>query len=203
MHSAATPESPYTDETPVHPDDAANFVEGVSFATKDAVYQAEMECIQAAVVGLYASILDGTLTARDLCQNGVLQDIHEACYGPIWKWAGQIRTRELSLGVAPESIRERLAAEVGNFEWWVNSGKDPHWIAMNVHHRTVFIHPFVDGNGRVTRIYADALLLALTKTDVFDWVKTPEYFAGLREADRTMDASSLVQLIGVNKVEFG
>jgi fido (protein-threonine AMPylation protein) len=73
----------------------------------------------------------------------------------------------------------------------------PEFVAMSAHHHLVKIHPFVDGNGRVTRLYADALLLSLTGDRIFDWTDDPMYFDALRRADSSMDPSELLSLIPV------
>ena len=73
---------------------------------------------------------------------------------------------------------------------------------MNAHHRLVFLHPFTDGNGRVTRLFADALLFALTDgTRVFDWIEdVPTYLQALRAADLSMSPQALLAVIGVREV---
>ena len=62
---------------------------------------------------------------------------------------------------------------------------------MRLHHRLVLIHPFVNGNGRCTRLLADVIMKRL-KAEPLSWgaaslVETGEaraaYVAALREAD--------------------
>lgn len=190
-----TPESPYVN-TPVSPEDEDAFVDGVQFATKAELYAAEEESIASYSAALFETILSGEVTTEDLVQFGMPQDIHFGCYGDIWQWAGRIRTVGLNLGSDPAYIRNDLMNELGNVRYWVdNKIGSAEWIAINSHHRMVKIHPFVDGNGRATRLYADAVLLSLTGDTVFKWSVNPAYFSGLREADLTMDAAPLLALI--------
>lgn len=192
--------TPVYDKTPVAPEDAMAFVEGVSFATKQDVYQAEAEGILSIESQMMDAIADGRIAALDLCDYQTLFDLHRACYSAVWAWAGKVRDREVSIGVPPELIRQRLPEELGTIAYWVENGKDPFWTAMAAHHRLVMIHPFVDGNDRVTRLFADLLLFSLTSQYTFDWgpaIGSPEYFGALREADRTMSPDALLEIVGL------
>lgn len=52
-----------------------------------------------------------------------------------------------------------------------NEAALPERIAMNTHHRLEYLNPFTVGDGRVTVLLADTLLLALTDgTRVFDCI---------------------------------
>lgn len=197
------PESPYPLGTPVDPDDAVAFVPGVSFATKDEVYQSEAAAIATASEELFLAIAEGDLGYADLIRPGALEDIHRACFGAIWLWAGALRDNELSIGVEPASLRERLPEELGTLGWQIdNKAMTSEWIAMNAHHRLVYLHPFKDGNGRITRLFADLLLFGLTKrTLVFDWIEDSEVYGNaLRQADITMDPAPLLAVIPVRAV---
>lgn len=200
---ADTP-SPYDGETPVSPDDAAAFVDGVAFETLDDVYQAEAQAIAEVREELYEAIADGQLTTRELTDRYTLEKIHEQANAGIWSWAGRIRTSEVSIGAAPENIRDQLYGELDNLRWQTEHpevhGLTPEAVAMAAHHHLVKIHPFVDGNGRITRLFADLLLFALTGDRVFDWPDGPEYFAALRRADASMNPVELVELVGIERL---
>lgn len=76
---------------------------------------------------------------------------------------GQMRSRIVAVGrhVAPEA--EDLPAFMGRFEEAYDSGRltKPRQViaAAAAHHRFLWIHPFLDGNGRVARLMSHALLL--------------------------------------------
>lgn len=80
---------------------------------------------------------------------------------------GEIRRREVSVGrhIAPaaagiESFVERWAAVYGG----VRRGEAALVALAAAHHRLGWIHPFVDGNGRVMRLHSHTLLSALGYT---------------------------------------
>jgi fido (protein-threonine AMPylation protein) len=70
-----------------------------------------------------------------------------------------------------------------------------------VHAETVRIHPFIDGNGRTTRLLADLAFLAAQgdeSVESYDWaVDKDRYIALLREYDRTRDPRPLATFIPV------
>lgn len=84
---------------------------------------------------------------------------------------GEFRTREVSVGrhLAPkaetlERFLDRYAQVYGRRLTWAKKGGvsrlDGMIAAFAAHHRLTWIHPFVDGNGRVARIALDAMLRA-------------------------------------------
>jgi fido (protein-threonine AMPylation protein) len=182
-------------------EDAADFVDGVSFDSKAAVYLAEAQALADTRSDLYAAISERLLSAEDLTSPYALEDIHLSCYGSVWKWAGRLRDREVSIGSAPENIRESLYGELQTLNWQVENldsiDLPPEYVAMCAHHHLVKIHPFVDGNGRATRLFADVLLLATTGNRIFEWTDSPEYFAALRRADQSMNPEELLAIAGV------
>jgi len=61
-----------------------------------------------------------------------------------------------------------------------------------MHHRLVFIHPFPNGNGRLSRFYADLVLTRHFKQNPLTWgggqlgnedAQRQQYFEALRAAD--------------------
>lgn len=79
---------------------------------------------------------------------------------------------------------------------------------LRLHHRTVQIHPFVNGNGRHARLMADELMTALgLGTDSFSWGRHLEleigqlrraYLAALRRMDRDRDDTGALIAFALN-----
>ncbi len=87
------------------------------------------------------------------------------CGSKIWR-VNKLRTRDvrvgnhvaISAGALPRFL-ERFAKVYGNL------GKADGIISLAAaHHRLLWMHPFVDGNGRVTRLMSHAMLLDLLDT---------------------------------------
>jgi cell filamentation protein len=94
-----------------------------------------------------------------------LQQIHRALFGGLYDFAGEIRVKNISKGgfrfVNSLYLKEALAAiekmPESTFEEIVAK-----YIEMNI------AHPFMEGNGRATRIWLD-LILKKNLAKVVDW----------------------------------
>jgi Fic-DOC domain mobile mystery protein B len=140
---------------------------------------------------------------KDLLTADFLKRLHRKMFGATWKWAGQWRTSEKNIGIAPEQIpvavRELLqdvAAQVDGHSYPIRE------VAARLHHRLVQIHPFPNGNGRLARTYAD-LLLSSQGEERFRWGDgdlvahgdvRERYIAALRAAD-ARDYGPLLQFL--------
>ncbi|MBK7249654.1 MAG: Fic family protein [Gammaproteobacteria bacterium] len=76
---------------------------------------------------------------------------------------GQLRTRTVAVGRHVAPAPEDLPAFMGRFEQAYDATRltKPRQViaAAAAHHRFLWIHPFLDGNGRVARLMSHALLL--------------------------------------------
>jgi len=133
---------------------------------------------------------------RSLLTEPFVRDLHRRMFQDVWRWAGQYRSSDKSIGVAKEHIREEVQKLVADVAYWIEHDTYP-WIelAARFHHRLVKVHPFANGNGRHSRLLTDLLLEAHGKA-AFSWgaslvtgldasgAARSEYIAALREADR-------------------
>ncbi|MDQ3172624.1 MAG: Fic family protein, partial [Acidobacteriota bacterium] len=109
---------------------------------------------------------------------GLLSWIHERLYSRLperlrwvtgdndqkeWVEAGVVRNRSVAVGVhippkaeALDSWLERFAS---NYDPAKQHGVGPLIALAAGHHRLMWIHPFLDGNGRVARLFTDAYFL--------------------------------------------
>ena len=113
-------------------------------------------------------------------------------FGNIWKWAGTFRKSEKNIGVAPYQIQPKLKILLEDVKFWLNNHTYPDLeIALRFHHRLVQIHPFPNGNGRLSRIMAD-LIMKQTGHNPISWGndltgKTElrkNYISALQQADK-------------------
>lgn len=96
-----------------------------------------------------------------------LQQIHAYLFGGLYNYAGQIRQKNISKGgfqfavssFLADTLKQIEAMPEGTFDDIVNK-----YIEMNI------AHPFMDGNGRSTRIWLDMMLKLRLKKCV-DWSK--------------------------------
>jgi Fic-DOC domain mobile mystery protein B len=84
--------------------------------------------------------------------------VHQQMFGDVWHWAGQVRAIDLNMGVEWKLIPERLGGFALDIEAWQISDDLALEQAVRIHHRTVQIHPFQNGNGRWARLLANIWL---------------------------------------------
>ena len=96
-----------------------------------------------------------------------LAEIHKYLFGPIYGFAGQIRTVNISKGNFRFAPIMYLEAALENIEKMPQSTYDEiieKYVEMNV------AHPFREGNGRSTRIWLD-LIFKTELHKIVDWSK--------------------------------
>jgi len=118
--------------------------------------------------------------------------LHRQMFGDVWRWAGHKRTTELNLGVPPHRIDVDLKNLMDDLAYWRDKGEmDTLEQVARLHHRAVFIHPFLNGNGRWSRLLAN-IFLKQSVDKVTIWpeetvghasVIRAEYLAAVRAAD--------------------
>ena len=129
---------------------------------------------------------------KDIYSDVFLRNLHKKMFGEVWKWAGIYRTTERNIGVAPYQIPIKVMQLFDDVKFWIKNGTYVnHEIAVRFHHRLVQIHPFPNGNGRVSRLMADLILQKLEGTSLY-WGDTnlvnvsevrSKYIDALRKAD--------------------
>lgn len=156
----------------------------------------------------WANLLDFNVPMRDLLDDHFVRDLHRRLYAPVWEWGGRQRSRETNIGVAPEhiAVETRNALDDLNYQWAHRTGIDARRLGIATHAALVRIHPFVDGNGRVTRLMADLVYLAgqpgWEPIHAYDWeVDRTTYIRLLREYDLTRDSSALAEFVPVINLE--
>ena len=127
-------------------------------------------------------------------QEAWLRRLHREMFGESWRWAGQYRTSDKSIGADWRQIRMQVPALLADIAYQVEhrvASVDE--IAVRFHHRLVSIHPFPNGNGRHARLIADVLIEQLGAPR-FSWGGSSsfvdasalrrQYIAALQRADR-------------------
>ncbi len=118
--------------------------------------------------------------------------LHRRMFDQTWRWAGQLRRTDKNIGVHWPTIRVALRDQLENAHFLLaHEVYSADEIAARVHHAIVVVHPFPNGNGRWSRLAADALLHG-QRRPLFSWGAADlsragnartAYLHALREAD--------------------
>lgn len=174
-------------QTPLDPDEKAGLIP-THLETQGQLNDWEQQNILVATKWLKRAKIPDVLT------EGFCRDLHRKMFDKTWKWAGKFRTSDKNIGCDWTAVSVKLNQLFGNVKYWVeNKTFPPDEIAARFHRDLVWIHPFPNGNGRHSRMMADALLKQLGQKP-FSWggggnlVRANElrarYLAALRAADK-------------------
>jgi Fic-DOC domain mobile mystery protein B len=98
-----------------------------------------------------------------------LVELHRRMFSETWRWAGTFRRSDKNLGVHWPTIRITLHERLQDVQhWMVSQSYTEDEAAVRFHHAVVLVHPFPNGNGRWSRLAADALLHAQQQPP-FSW----------------------------------
>ena len=134
-------------------------------------------------IGLLASLEPGSVKC--------LQQIHAYLFGGLYDFAGQIRDKNISKGGFQFANAYYFSTILPNIENMPETTFDEiinKYVEMNV------AHPFMEGNGRSTRIWLD-LMLKRTLKKCIDWSKVNKnaYLEAMRKS--VTDSSDLKALL--------
>jgi Fic-DOC domain mobile mystery protein B len=128
--------------------------------------------------------------------------LHREMFGEVWRWAGQPRRTELNLGAPFHDIDVALQNLLDDLVAWRQYKTYPLIEqAVRFHHRAVHVHPFLNGNGRWSRLLAN-ILLKQERAQPTIWpeetigtasVIRADYLAAIRAADNH-DFDPLIEL---------
>lgn len=174
-------------QTPLTPDEKEGLIPAF-IETKGALNDWEQENILQAAKWLR------TTKSPVVLSEGFCRELHRRMFNKTWTWAGKFRQSDKNIGYDWTLIAVSLHQLLGNVQYWVeNETFPPDELAARFHHSLVWIHPFPNGNGRHSRMMADALLKQLGQR-AFSWgaganlVSANEvraqYLAALRAADK-------------------
>jgi Fic-DOC domain mobile mystery protein B len=129
---------------------------------------------------------------RDVLDRDFLRELHRRMFCDVWRWAGQHRTTARNIGVDPYRIATDVQQAIDDARYWAEHATyPPDEIAVRFSHRLVAIHPFPNGNGRLSRLVGDSLALQLGRP-LFSWGRAnlvsagetrTRYIEALRAAD--------------------
>ena len=115
----------------------------------------------------YTFMESNLIADKDVGTTKALQQIHAYIFGGLYDFAGKIRTKTISKGNTMFCLAEYLHQNLKTIEQMPESTFDEivdKYVEMNV------AHPFMEGNGRSTRIWLDLIFKKRLKMCV-DWSK--------------------------------
>jgi Fic-DOC domain mobile mystery protein B len=137
---------------------------------------------------------------RDILDRNFLSELHQRMFGDVWRWAGQYRTTARNIGVEAYRIAMHMQQTIDDARYWVEHATyPPDEIAVRFSHRLVAIHPFPNGNGRLSRLVGDLLARHLGQLP-FTWgqrnlINAGETRARYIEALRAADSHDIRPLL--------
>jgi Fic-DOC domain mobile mystery protein B len=140
------------------------------------------------------------LSAPDFVDQAFICQVHKRMYGDVWDWAGKYRQSDRNIGVDYYRIHVEMRAFMDDACYWLERGTYPaDELAVRFHHRLVWIHPFPNGNGRLSRLLADRMAVSLGEAR-FTWgrthlVKASDVRASYVDALRKADGYDLAPLL--------
>lgn len=151
---------------------AMAFLDWFTYSDNTIDGQSRKKAYQLYESGLMSSMEPGTLKC--------LQQIHAYIFGGLYDFAGQVRTKNISKGGFtfancmhfPDTLQVIERMPETTFDEIMDK-----YVEMNV------AHPFMEGNGRSTRIWLDLMLKRSLRRCV-DWsrINKNEYLAAMRES---------------------
>ena len=151
---------------------ATNFLDWFLYSDNTLDGQSKKKAYQLFESGILKSVVPGTIKC--------LQQIHAYLFGGLYDFAGQIRTKNISKGgftfancmYFPETLQTIERMPETTFDEIMDK-----YVEMNV------AHPFMEGNGRSTRIWLDLMLKRSLKRCV-DWsqIDKNDYLNAMRES---------------------
>lgn len=162
---------------------AAAFLDWFTYGDNTLDGQSRKKAYQLYESGLLRRLEPGTLKC--------LQQIHAYIFGGLYDFAGQIRTKNISKGGFTFANCLHFPGTLQVIERMSETTFDEimdKYVEMNV------AHPFMEGNGRSTRIWLDLMLKRSLKLCV-DWsqIDKNEYLAAMRQS--VSDSSHIKQLV--------
>ena len=128
----------------------------------------------------YTFLQSNLIADKDVGTTKALQQIHAYIFGGLYDFAGQIRTKTISKGGFKFCVAEYLESALKKIEQMPENTFDEivdKYVEMNV------AHPFMEGNGRSTRIWLDMIFKKrLSKCVDWSMIGKKDYLDAMRES---------------------
>lgn len=183
--------------TPIDPDEMDGLKIG-HITTREELNRFEQDNINEALQWLQ------NRRKADILTEKFVKTLHQKMFGKVWKWSGSFRQSGKNIGADWPQISTQLHMLLQDVRYWIKHkiySEDE--IAVRFHHKLVWIHLFVNGNGRHARLMTDILLKEVLKQKPFTWnihkINAEDkvralYLKALKQADN-LDYSVLLDFV--------
>src|SRR3990167_5308426 len=142
--------------TPLDPDESAGLIPRY-ITTQSQLNEWE----QRNILDAEKWIIGKRFSLNKIATRDFICSLHRRMFGETWKWAGEFRKSNRSIGIDWLMISVGLKNLCDDSIFQIEKNVfDVKEIAMRFHHRLVAIHPFSNGNGRHARLMTDIFLLS-------------------------------------------
>src|SRR5574344_24986 len=167
----------------VHNDKAPRFLDWLLYSENTLDGKSKQKAYELMGSGLLDEIEVGTVKG--------LQQIHAYIFGGLYNFAGKIREKSISKGDFTFCLAQYLPNQLRKIELMPESSVDEifdKYVEMNV------AHPFMEGNGRSTRIWLDMMLKKNTGRCI-DWSKISkkDYLSAMEKS--VADATEIKRML--------
>lgn len=167
----------------IHNKNAESFLEWFEYSDKTIDGRSQKKAYELFDSPIYDQIEIGTIKG--------LRQIHSFIFGGLYDFAGKIRTKNIAkdnFQFAPVQFLEQTLRDIETMPESTFDEIMDKYVEMNI------AHPFMEGNGRSTRIWLDLILKKNFKKCV-DWSKIEknDYLAAMK--DSPVDSSAIKSLV--------
>jgi fido (protein-threonine AMPylation protein) len=151
-------------ETPVDP----SHLKDRSITTRPELCRAEALNIRKAYVKYLAAVPTKRLAPFD---DAWFLRLHHEMFCDVWLWAGRLRQVDFGIGqvgIPWPQVSQQVHALTLDLPCWVDSDMSLLEQAARLHYRAVWIHPFINGNGRWARLLSN-IWLRLHEARIVIW----------------------------------
>jgi Fic-DOC domain mobile mystery protein B len=152
--------------TPINPDEMEGLI------PTHIINQHELnEWEQANIVEAQLWLNNRKLKTDDILCHDFIKKLHQKMFSKTWRWAGEFRNTDKNIGIDWREIPVQLKNLLDDVKFQVaHKSYVIDEAAVRFHHRLAFIHPFFNGNGRLSRLITDLFLISQRQKE-FSWGK--------------------------------
>ena len=194
-----TPWEALPGETPIDLSDLTDKVRSYGVTTRSELSLLEAKNIEPVAIKYLAAAPSVRIAPFDFSWG---LKLHREMFCDVWKFAGELRQRDVNIGIKFYLVSGELQDVFNALSEWATFRMPMIEQAARLHHKAVRIHPFLNGNGRWSRMLANiwlkkhgvALIHWPEETIGAESIVRDEYIATIKATDDTHNYAQLIAL---------